>query len=111
VNPEVVTNVINWLKEMFGIEGQLTKMCGSIHNYLGSMTLDFLMKKGKVKISMVDYIQNTFNDLTSNMDGEAATPTANHLFDVNKAMGDMLLDQETAEFFHHNVAKLLFLCN
>jgi hypothetical protein len=44
------------------------------------------------------------------MDGKAATPAANHLFDVNKATTDMLLDQETTELYHHNAAKLLFLC-
>jgi hypothetical protein len=43
------------------------------------------------------------------MDGEATTPAANHLFDVNAATTDMLLDRETAELYHHNVAKLLFL--
>jgi hypothetical protein len=73
------------------------------------MTLDFSLE-GKVRITMVDYIQNMLDDLPSDMDGEAATPAANHLFDVNAATADMLLDRETAELYHHNVAKLLFLC-
>jgi hypothetical protein len=73
------------------------------------MTLDFSLE-GKVRITMVDYIQNMLNDLPSDMDGEAATPAANHLFDVNAATADMLLDREAAELYHHNVAKLLFLC-
>ena len=44
------------------------------------------------------------------MDGEAATPASNHLFEVNEKSADMQLDATTADFFHHNVAKLLFLC-
>jgi hypothetical protein len=108
VDPAVVTDVIDRLEKVFGIEGPLTKTRGSLHDYLG-MTLDF-SSEGKVKITMVDYIQNMLNDLPSDMDGEAATPAANHLFDVNAATADMLLDQETAELYHHNVAKLLFLC-
>jgi hypothetical protein len=72
------------------------------------MTLEF-SSKGKVKITMVDYIQNMLNELPSDMDGEAATPAANHLFDVNGATAGMLLDWETAELYHHNIAKLLFL--
>jgi hypothetical protein len=42
------------------------------------------------------------------VDGEAATAAANHLFKVSEE-GDKL-DEETAQLFHHNVAKLLFLC-
>jgi hypothetical protein len=108
IDPAVVTNVIDQLEKVFGIEGLLTKTRGSLHNYLG-MTLDFSLE-GKVKIMMVDYIQNMLDELPSNMDGEATTPAANHLFDVNKATTDMLLDRETTELYHHNVAKLLFLC-
>jgi hypothetical protein len=93
---------------VFGAEAPLPKTRCPIHNYLG-MTLDF-STKGKVKISMVDYIKNTLNALPDDMNGESATPAASHLFDVSKATDDMLLDQETAELFHHNVAKLLFLC-
>jgi hypothetical protein len=108
VDPAVVTNVIDWLEKVFGVEGPLTKTRGSLHYYLG-MTLDF-SSEGKVKITMVDYIQNMLDKLPSDMDGEAATPAANHLFDVNGATADMILDWETAELYHHNVAKLLFLC-
>ena len=43
------------------------------------------------------------------MDGESATPAANHLFQVNE-LGAEPLGNEKATMFHHNVAKLLFLC-
>jgi hypothetical protein len=59
---------------------------------------------------MIDYIQGMLDELPSDMDGEAVTPAGGHLFDVNEATNDMLLDRERADFFHHNAAKLLFLC-
>jgi hypothetical protein len=73
------------------------------------MTLNFSLV-GKVKITMVDYIQNMLDELSSNMDSKATTPATNHLFDINEATTDMLLDRETAKLYHQNVAKLLFLC-
>ena len=42
------------------------------------------------------------------MDGESATPEANHLFRINKDAE--VLEASEAEVFHHYVAKLLFLC-
>jgi hypothetical protein len=56
---------------------------------------------------MTDYIQGMLGELPSDMNGESATPAANHLFDVNPKTADMLLNSATADFFHH---KLLFLC-
>eukprot|EP00957_Ditylum_brightwellii_P080266 6105222-Ditylum_brightwellii.AAC.1 len=41
-------------------------------------------------------------------EGEAVTPAANHLFEINKEAEK--LGKEEAELFHHVVAKLLFLC-
>jgi hypothetical protein len=38
----VVTDVIDRLEKVFGIEGPLTKTRGSLHDYLG-MTLDFFV--------------------------------------------------------------------
>ena len=38
----------------------------------------------------------------------ATTPAAEHLFKVNET--PTYLDEKEAMFFHHNVAKLLFLC-
>ena len=42
------------------------------------------------------------------MNGEAATPAANHLFEISPE--PELLHKNKADMFHHNVAKLLFLC-
>ena len=64
---------------------------------------------GKVKIGMVDYIDNMLAELPEDMSGESATPASNHLFQVN-ARGADKLTTEKAILFHHNAAKLLFLC-
>jgi hypothetical protein len=77
-----------------------------VHDYLG-MTLDY-SQKGKVVFKMDDFIDRLLEEVPGDMDGVSATPAANHLFQVNK--GGVKLDDETAELFHHLVAKLLYLC-
>ena len=57
---------------------------------------------------MYDFIDKMLADLPSDMDGVATTPVAEHLFTVNPTPKP--LNEETATMFHHNVAKLLFLC-
>jgi hypothetical protein len=47
--------------------------------------------------------------LPDDMDDTATTPAAVYLFEVNHNNPE-LLDRETADMFHHNVAKLMFLC-
>jgi hypothetical protein len=42
------------------------------------------------------------------MDGEAPSPAANHLLTVNNY--NIKVDEKKAQFFHTNVAKMLFLC-
>jgi hypothetical protein len=37
-------------------------------------------KKGKVGITMIDYMNEMLQDLPSDMDEEASTPAANHYF-------------------------------
>ena len=46
--------------------------------------------------------------LPEDMAGMATTPAAEHLFKVNETPTH--LDEKDAMFFHHNMAKLLFLC-
>ena len=71
------------------------------------MTLDFSID-GKVQISMEEYIRNMLTELPEDMDGMATTPAAEHLFKVNET--PTYLDEKETMFFHHNMAKLLFLC-
>ena len=47
-------------------------------------------------------------ELPEDMEGLATTPAAEHLFKINDTPTH--LTDEDAMFFHHNVAKLLFLC-
>ena len=70
------------------------------------MELDF-SAKGKVIITMLNCIEEMLEELPEDMAGIAATPAANHLFQVNEEAEKLSAQQ--AEFFHHNVAKLLFL--
>ena len=106
VDPEVVTGVIDMVEAEFGKEASLTKTRGKVHEYLG-MTIDFSVDK-KVRFSMIDYVQGILDELPDDMSGECVTPAPNHLFEVNDNCDK--LDSETADLFHHNTAKLLFLC-
>jgi hypothetical protein len=106
VSENVVTNVIKQLETEFGKEAPLTITRGKVHEYLG-ITLDF-RQQGKVKITQIHYIQGMLDELPADMDGEAATAAGPHLFEVNPAAKP--LDEDDSTMFHHNVAKLLFLC-
>ena len=48
------------------------------------------------------------SELPEDKEGTATTPAAEHLFKINEA--PTYLGDAEAMFFHHNVAKLLFLC-
>ena len=105
-NSRIVDTIINMLEQEFGKEAPLTICHGKVHEYLG-MTLDFTLA-GKVQIRMEDYIINMLTELPEDMDGMASTPATEHLFKINDT--PTYLDKKEAMFFHHNVAKLLFLC-
>jgi hypothetical protein len=72
------------------------------------MTLNFGLP-GQAKILMIDYIENMLIDMPPEWDGEAATAAANHLFEVN-TKDPIMLNEDTATMFHHNVARLVFIC-
>jgi hypothetical protein len=107
VDPTVVTDITEQLQIKFGKEAPLSVMRGQTHDYLG-MTLDYNIS-GKVQIKMIDYIENMLAKLPTDMDGESVTPAPNHLFEVNSESPEML-NKGQPDMFHHNVAKLLFLC-
>ena len=106
VNSKVVDNIIKTIEQEFGKEAPLTIQRGKTHDYLG-MVLDFT-NPGKVAIRMEDYIRSMLTELPEDMEGVATTPAAEHLFKVNDT--PTYLSEEEAMFFHHNMAKLLFLC-
>ena len=107
VDKQVVTNLLDEIDNEFGKEAPITVQRGKVHEYLG-MTLDY-SEPGKIKIKMLDYVENMLKDLPLDMEGEAATPAADHLFEVN-AEDSGSLEEPTARLCHHVVAKSLFLC-
>jgi len=70
------------------------------------MCIDYTVK-GKVKISMYDYIDKMLAELPSDMNGVSTTPAALHLFNVDDSAEK--LDEDNAQLFHHLVTKLLYL--
>ena len=58
---------------------------------------------------MVDHIKEMLEELPEDMNGTAPTPAASYLFDMNKGVETRLPDH-LADLYHHNTAKLLFLC-
>jgi hypothetical protein len=59
---------------------------------------------------MFDYVDSILAGLPANMEGKVPTPAASHLFAVSPTSAEHQLDVTTADLYHHNVAKLLFLC-
>jgi hypothetical protein len=106
VDYDVVTDVLKLLDLEYGKEAPLTVTRGKFHEYLG-MTIDYSVS-GKVKITTKNYVKNMIADLPHDMAGQSATPASSFLFQVNEDAEK--LSEEKAQFFHHNVEKLLFLC-
>eukprot|EP00957_Ditylum_brightwellii_P019864 1498822-Ditylum_brightwellii.AAC.1 len=71
------------------------------------MALDF-QKNGEVKVIMTSYVQEIIKDFPEVIQGIAATPAAEHLFQVNKE--GTPLEERMARQFHASTSKLLFLC-
>jgi len=105
VDPKVVNDIIKRLEEKFRQESPLLTSQGKTVEYLG-MCIDYTVK-GKVNISMYDYIDMMLAELPSDMNGVSTTPAALHLFNVDD--GAEKLDEYKVQLFHHLVTKLLFL--
>jgi hypothetical protein len=106
VATRVVDDLITDLNSEFGKETPLSKSWGKIHDYLG-MTLDF-SDPGQVTVTMIDYIKMICMDLPKDMIGRAATPAANHLFQIDDE-NVAPLDKDRANLFVHLMMQLLFL--
>lgn len=105
-DPSANDKLIEWFNNKYADLTPLKVHRGKIHEYLG-MTLDF-SHKGKVRISMDDYIDRMVDEAPAEFDGVAPTPAAKHLFVVSDEAPN--LDKDQAAKFHHIVAKALFLC-
>ena len=80
---------------------------GKVQDYLG-MDLDFSSAK-TLKIGMIKYIKKIHEDFPEEIKSAAATPAAEHLFDVCKHNKDKLLPEEQTLAFHCTTSQLLFL--
>ena len=83
---------------------KLTVKRGRKLDYLG-MTFDF-QKKGKCKITMEGFVSDVI-DFCSRVTGEARTPAAADLFEINE--NSPFLSAADKQFFHSATAKLLYL--
>ena len=108
VDEDAVTDkVIGLLEFEFGKEAPLTKSRGKVHQFLG-MIIDYSIPAGKVMFTMIDYIKSMLSDLPKDMDGTVPTPAASYLFEVDESATK--LDEDISIMYHHNTARLLFLC-
>ena len=82
---------------------------GERHDYLGSDTS--YEKKGEIRISMKQYIEKIIESFPAEIgSSSAATPAANHLFQIRDKKEAKLLPKEQAKQLHHTVAQLLLVC-
>ena len=95
-----VTKCIGYLQKIYGEKMIIHR--GKVHDYLG-MDLDFSSKK-VLKIGMIKYIKKIHEEFPEEIKTAAATPAAEHLFDVRKDNKDILLPKEQALAFHRTTA-------
>jgi hypothetical protein len=107
VDPKVNDNFLLWLQKMYGDKdiAPVKATRGKIHDYL-AMKLSFT-EKGKLKLDMVDYVNNMVNDFPEEL-SPSNYPWNDNLFKVDPS--SKLLLKEKKELFHTFVAKALFLC-
>jgi len=101
VDNEVAYGIINKLKKKFRENIPLTTTHEKVLEYL-VMTIDYTTK-GKVKISMYEYIGKILSELPMDMRGISKIPAAIHLYNVKPGA-------KKVQYFHHLVKKSLYLC-
>jgi len=101
---KVLEDIIAQLNKKISKEIPLTTTRRKVLEYLG-MTLDYSIR-GKVKISMYEYIEKMLSELPLDMNGSTKTPVVSHLFSIN--LEAKKLPKATAQLFHHLVVKLLY---
>jgi hypothetical protein len=65
--------------------------------------------KGKVMVTMMEYIKNIIKDFPEEITGTKTSPAADHLFAVRDPSLAKALPEEQAMAFHRATAQLLFL--
>jgi hypothetical protein len=101
----VIDSVLVDLNNTFGTAKKpLAATTGDIHDYLG-LTIDF-SKKGTVKFTMYDYLEDILSEMPADMKGTSPTPASDRLFDAEEESPP--LNEKEADFFHRTTARLLF---
>eukprot|EP00804_Cyclotella_cryptica_P002560 CCRYP_010401-RA/>CCRYP_010401-RA protein AED:0.15 eAED:0.13 QI:0/0/0/0.5/1/1/8/0/1350 len=105
-----LTKFILYLAKIYG--NQITVNRGVHHDYLLGMDLDYSLP-GKVRVSMIKYVDKVLDDFPEAITKRSSTPAADHLFQIRdpdkvERQGKRL-SEEQARHFHHTVAQLLFL--
>lgn len=102
VDPDVVTNVVDKLKEHFG---SLTVTRGKKHDFLG-MELTF-MDDGTLKLEMKKLLKETLGMVDEDLSASVSSPATKRLFEISETADK--LSEEKSALFHSIVAKLLYL--
>jgi Reverse transcriptase (RNA-dependent DNA polymerase) len=107
VDAKVNDEFLLWLEKMYGDKdiAPVKATRGKIHDYL-AMKLDY-SEKGKLKLNMVDYVDNMIQDFPEEVT-TSNYPWNENLFKVDPS--EKQLPKEQRELFHTFVAKALFLC-
>ena len=105
-DPWEVTKMVIFLSKIYG---DVKIQWGKKLDYLG-MQLDYTTP-GKVKISMVPYVQNIIKGFLEQFMSTANMLAAEYLFEVWEDTKPIKLSETQTIDFHHNVAKLSFTCN
>jgi hypothetical protein len=105
IDKDVVTKILEIIDEHYGKVIPFVLTRGKVHDYLG-MTLDFSTSECCI-VRMDDYVESVLEEAPSDMDGEAETPAAEHLFTVQDNAPKVTKD--VGDLYHSLTARLLFL--
>jgi hypothetical protein len=104
-NPAQITAFGEWLNKKYGVTVAAHR--GKVHDYLG-MIFDFSLK-GKVVVTMKEYIKSIIKDFPEEIIGTKVSPAADHLLTVRDPSLAKVLPEEQARAFHRTSAQILFL--
>ena len=106
-DPRVNNEFLEWLREQYGDSslGEVEFTRGKRYEYLG-MTLDYATK-GKLKIDMSRYMDETCISFPEKLSGVAKHPWNEIFFSVNEDGKQMM--ESNSQIFHTTVMKSMFL--
>ena len=90
-----ITRFTTYLQDIYG---GIKASHGKVNDYLG-IKLDYY-KKGKLQVSIMQYLINLLKEFLEELGTPAATPALDHLFKVRPEVEAILLPEEQAQLFH-----------